>query len=137
MGRLEGRVAIITGGAGGIGAATGRLFCEEGASVVLVDHDSGATATACAAINKHVPGARVREVIADVGAEASAARIVAETERAFGRIDVLVNNAGIRSYEPMAEAKRETWERILAVNSIYSHMFVAWLSRPNPKSTIA
>lgn len=125
MGRLEGRVAIVTGGAGGIGAATGRLLCEEGAGVVLVDHDRDAMAAACAAIRKHVPGARVGEVIADVGEEASAARIVAETQRAFGRIDVLVNNAGIRSYEPLAEAKRETWERILAVNLLS----YAYLSR--------
>jgi len=125
MGRLKGRVAIITGGAGGIGAATGRLFCEEEASVVLVDHDAGAMAAGCAAIRKEVSGARVHDVVADVGAEASAANIVAQTERAFGRIDVLVNNAGIRSYEPLAEAKRETWERILAVNLLS----YAYLSR--------
>jgi 2-hydroxycyclohexanecarboxyl-CoA dehydrogenase len=125
VGRLQGKVAIITGGAGGIGAATGRLFCEEGASVVLVDHATDAMAQACAEIRKHVPGARVCDVIADVGAEESAAQVVAETKRAFGRIDVLVNNAGIRSYEPLAEAKRETWERIIAVNLLS----YAYLSR--------
>ncbi len=116
MRRLEGKVAIITGGAGGIGVATGRLFCEEGASVVLVDLDAGAMASACAEIRQQVPGARVSEVIVDVGAEESAAKIVAEAKRSHGRIDVLVNNAGIRSYEPLSEAKRATWERILAVN---------------------
>ena len=116
MGRLEGRVAIITGGAGGIGAATGRLFCEEGARVVLVDLDPVAMAAACADIRSHVAGAQVSDCIADVGVEESAAKIVAHAERTFGGIDVLVNNAGIRSYEPLAEAKRETWERILAVN---------------------
>lgn len=116
MGRLDGRVAIITGGAGGIGAATGRLFCEEGARVVLVDRDTEAMASACADIRSHVPGAQVNDVIADVALEDSAAKIVAEAKRVFGRIDVLVNNAGIRSYEPLAEAKRETWEKILAVN---------------------
>ncbi len=125
MGRLQGKVAIITGGAGGIGAATGRLFCEEGASVVLVDLATDAMAQACAEIRKHVPGARVCDVIADVGAEASAAQVVAQTQSAFGRIDVLVNNAGIRSYEPLAEAKRETWERIIAVNLLS----YAYLSR--------
>jgi NAD(P)-dependent dehydrogenase (short-subunit alcohol dehydrogenase family) len=67
----------------------------------------------------------VSEVVADVGVEDSAARIVADTKRIFGRIDVLVNNAGIRSYEPLAEAKRETWERILAVNLLS----YAYLSR--------
>ena len=125
MARLDGRIAIITGGAGGIGAATGRLFCEEGAGVVLVDLDPVAMAAASADIRSAVPGARLHEVIADVGVEESAAKIVAETVRALGRIDVLVNNAGIRSYEPLGEAKRETWERILAVNLLS----YAYLSR--------
>jgi len=125
MGRLDGRVAIITGGAGGIGTATGRLFCEEGARVVLVDLDAAAMAAACAEIRGQVPGAQVHDVIADVGMEESAAKIVAQAKRCFGRIDVLVNNAGIRSYEPLAEAKRETWERIIAVNLLS----YAYLSR--------
>jgi len=106
--RLDGKVAIITGGAGGIGSATGRLFCEEGARVLLVDQDLEAMASACADIRAHVPGAHVRDLIADLGKEESAAQIVAEAKRAFGRIDVLVNNAGIRSYEPLSEAKSET-----------------------------
>ena len=125
MGRLQGKVAIITGGAGGIGVATARLFCEEGASVVLVDLASDAMAAACAEIRSHVAGAQVSDCIADVGVEASAAKIVAHTKRAFGRVDVLVNNAGIRSYEPLAEAKSETWERIIAVNLLS----YAYLSR--------
>ncbi len=124
MGRLESKVAIITGGAGGIGAATGRLFCEEGARVVLVDLDAGALASASAEIRRQAPGAQISEVVADVGVEESAARIVAEAKGAFGRIDVLVNNAGIRSYEPLAEAKRETWERIIAVN-LLSYAYLA------------
>jgi len=125
MGRLDGRIAVITGGAGGIGAATGRLFCEEGARVVLVDLDPAAMAAACADIRSHVAGAQVSDCIADVGVEESAARIVAHARRAFGGIDVLVNNAGIRSYEPLAEARSETWERILAVNLLS----YAYLSR--------
>ena len=125
MRRLEGKVAIITGGAGGIGAATGRLFCEEGAQVLLVDLDADAMAAACADIRKHVPGTQVSDVIIDVGVEESAAKVVAETMRRFGRIDVLVNNAGIRAYEPLADARRETWERILAVNLLS----YAYLSR--------
>jgi NAD(P)-dependent dehydrogenase (short-subunit alcohol dehydrogenase family) len=125
MGRLEGKVAIITGGAGGIGAATGRLFCEEGAKVVLVDQQAAAMAAACADIRKAVPDAQLSEILIDVGVEEAAAKIVAEAKRAFGRIDVLVNNAGIRSYEPLAEAKSETWDRILAVNLLS----YAYLSR--------
>ncbi|MEO8143394.1 MAG: SDR family oxidoreductase [Betaproteobacteria bacterium] len=125
MGRLEGKVAIITGGAGGIGAATGQLFCEQGARVVLVDLDTQAMASVCAEIRGKVPGAQVSDVIADVGVEGSAAQVVTEAQRRFGRIDVLVNNAGIRSYEPLAAAKRETWERIIAVNLLS----YAYLSR--------
>lgn len=123
MRRLEGKVAVITGGAGGIGAATGQLFCEEGARVVLVDLDAQAMGSVCAGIRSKVPGAQVSDVIADVGIEDSAAQIVAHAKRAFGGVDVLVNNAGIRAYEPLAEARRETWERILAVNLLsYAYM---------------
>ena len=114
--RLDGKVAIVTGGAGGIGAATGRLFCEEGARVVLVDRDADAMRAVCADIRSGVPGAELVDVIVDVREEASAATIVAETRRAFGKIDVLVNAAGIRAYEPLAEARSETWQTILAVN---------------------
>ena len=124
MGRLDERVAIITGGAGGIGVATGRLFCEEGARVVLADQDAGAMAAACAGIRSQVPGAQVIDVIADVALEDSAAKIVARAKQAFGRIDVLINNAGVRAYEPLAEAKRATWERILAVN-LLSYAYLA------------
>ena len=134
MGRLEGKVAIITGGAGGIGTATGRLFSEEGARVVLVDCEAAAMASACADIRAHVPGAQVCDVIADVGAEDSAAQIVAEAKRAFGRIDVLVNNAGIRAYEPLAEARRETWERIIAVN-LLSYAYLAREALPALRAT--
>ena len=86
--RLEGKVAIVTGGAGGIGAATARLFCEEGARTVLVDRDAGAMAEAGAEIRAAVPKAEILELTADVAEEAAAAAIVAATRRAFGRIDV-------------------------------------------------
>jgi NAD(P)-dependent dehydrogenase (short-subunit alcohol dehydrogenase family) len=125
MRRLDQSVAIITGGAGGIGAATAQLFCEQGAAVALVDLDSEAMAAARAGIRRAVPGARLHEIVADIGREESAATIVSEVIRVFGRIDILVNNAGIRSYEPLADAKRETWERILAVNLLS----YAYLSR--------
>jgi 2-hydroxycyclohexanecarboxyl-CoA dehydrogenase len=116
MGRLAGKVAIITGGAGGIGAATGLLFCEEGARVALVDNDGDAMNAALADIRAKVPGAQVSATVADVGREEAADEAVAQARAAHGPIGVLVNLAGIRSYEPLGEAKRETWERILAVN---------------------
>src|SRR5687768_10628713 len=116
MARLNGKVAIITGGAGGIGAATAELFASEGAAVALVDIDAGALAQVAATIRQRVPGARLIEIARDVGQEASAAAIVAETLSAFDQLDVLVNNAGIRSYEPLDAAKAETWSKILSVN---------------------
>jgi NAD(P)-dependent dehydrogenase (short-subunit alcohol dehydrogenase family) len=116
VGRLANRVAIITGGAGGIGAATGRLFCEEGAQVALVDSDAGAMDEALAGIRAAVPDARVSGIVADVSGEEAAALAVGKARAERGPIDVLVNLAGIRAYETLAESKRETWERVLAVN---------------------
>jgi 2-hydroxycyclohexanecarboxyl-CoA dehydrogenase len=124
--RLEDRVAIVTGGAGGIGAATGRLFCEEGARVVLVDRDAAAMAEVAAEIRAAVPDAALHPVVLDTAEESAAERVIAEAGRAFGgAVDVLVNNAGIRSYEKLAEAKAETWRRILDTN-LLSH---AWMTQ--------
>jgi NAD(P)-dependent dehydrogenase (short-subunit alcohol dehydrogenase family) len=116
VGRLAGRVAIITGGAGGIGAATGLLFCEEGARVALVDSDAGAMDVALASIRAAVPGASITGIVTDVSREEAAVTAVGKARDALGAIDVLVNLAGIRAYEPLAESKRETWDRVLGVN---------------------
>ncbi len=124
-GRLADKVAIITGGAGGIGAATGLLFCEEGARVALVDSDQGAMDATLADIRAKVPGAQVIGIVTDVGQEKAAAEAVAAACKAHGPADVLVNLAGMRSYEPLADAKAETWQRILAVNL----MSYAWFTQ--------
>ena len=116
MDRLANKIAIITGGAGGIGAATGLLFCEEGARVALVDSDREAMDAAVADIRAKVPGAQVIGIVTDVGKQEAAADAVDAARKALGPIDVLVNLAGMRSYEPLAEASAKTWERILAVN---------------------
>jgi len=116
VGRLANKTAIITGGAGGIGAATGLLFCEEGARVALVDSDRDAMDAALADIRAKVPGAQVTGIVTDVGKEPAAKEVVEAARNACGPIDVLVNLAGMRSYEPLADARAETWERILAVN---------------------
>jgi NAD(P)-dependent dehydrogenase (short-subunit alcohol dehydrogenase family) len=133
-GRIEDRVAIITGGAGGIGAATGLLFCEEGGRVVLVDSDADAMRAAMAHIREQVAGAHVSAVIADVAKEEAATQVISETRKAFGAIDVLVNVAGIRAYEPLAEARRETWERIISVN-LLSYAYFAREALPDLRAS--
>lgn len=124
-GRLQDKVAIITGGAGGIGSATGQLFAEEGARIVLVDRDAAALAAVSARIGAALPGAALVTLVEDMGEEAASRRIVDATMSAFGQIDVLVNNAGIRAYEPLGVAQTETWENILRVNLLS----YAWLTR--------
>jgi NAD(P)-dependent dehydrogenase (short-subunit alcohol dehydrogenase family) len=87
-----------------------------------------------AGIRSEVAGARVETLVADVGLEETAARIVAETKRVFGRIDVLVNNAGIRSYERLSEARSETWQAILAVN-LLSYAYLAREALPDLRAS--
>ncbi len=114
--RLEGKVAIITGGGGGIGSAAGRIFCEEGAKVALVDREPGVVRLAEEEIRRCVGGAQVAGFVADLGEEHAAQVVVDETIAAFGGVDVLVNNVGIRRYEPVAEAPWKTWDAIVRVN---------------------
>jgi 2-hydroxycyclohexanecarboxyl-CoA dehydrogenase len=114
--RLEGKVAIITGGGGGIGSAAGKIFCEEGAKVALVDRDAGVVDAATEDIRRQVTGAQVKGLVADVGEESAAQTVVDAVIRDFGGIDVLVNNVGIRRYEALADAPWDTWDDIMRVN---------------------
>jgi NAD(P)-dependent dehydrogenase (short-subunit alcohol dehydrogenase family) len=113
---MDGRVALVTGGGGGIGEATGRLFAEEGAAVALVDADAGALDTAAAGIRAAVPGARVLPLTADLSIEAEARRAAEETAARLGALHTLVNVAGVRVYTPLADAEQRDWERIIGVN---------------------
>jgi 2-hydroxycyclohexanecarboxyl-CoA dehydrogenase len=113
---MTGRVALVTGGGGGIGEATGRLFAEEGGAVALVDSDRSAVEAAAGGIAKDVSGARVSTMIADLTIEAEAQRVVNEARSSFGRLDTVVNVAGVRLYTPLAEADAKGWEHILGVN---------------------
>ena len=115
-GRMSGRVAIVTGGGGGIGEATARLFAEEGAAVTLVDTDRDAVERAAAGILASVHGGGVLEITADLGQESEAQRVVDETVARFGALHTLVNVAGVRLYTPLAEAEAKEWEHILGVN---------------------
>lgn len=127
--RVKDKVAIITGGAGGIGSSTGRLLCEEGASVVLVDRDATALEDVANSIRSQIADAQVLAIVADVGKEAEAQRIVTQTMARFNRIDVLVNNAGVRAYWRIADAPADSWQDVLAVN-LLSYAYLAKAALP-------
>ncbi len=117
-GRLDGKVALITGGGGGIGAASGRRFCQEGASVLLVDANGAGLAKTQEAIRADHPNAKLEILTADIADGASAPGAVQRALDAFGRLDVLVNNAGMRNYDAIADATAESWHAIVAVNLV-------------------
>ncbi len=110
-GRLEGNVALVTGGAGGIGKATARRLLAEGASVVLADLDEAALATATAELGREHGSDRVRGVRGNVTDEASVEQSFARAVREYGGLDILVSNAGIASASPVDETTLATWQR--------------------------
>jgi len=115
-GRMAGRVALVTGGGGGIGEATGRLFAEEGAAVTLLDTDGASVAAAAAGIQGSVPGAQVLALTGDLTRESDVRRAIDETTARWGALHTLVNVAGVRVYAALADADAADWERIIGVN---------------------
>jgi NAD(P)-dependent dehydrogenase (short-subunit alcohol dehydrogenase family) len=113
--RLAGKVALISGGARGIGAATARLFAREGARVVLGDLLDAEGRLVEGEIT--TKGGEAAFVHLDVTREADWAAAVAASERRFGRLDVLVNNAGIGGAGRLEETTREEWTRVMEVNA--------------------
>ena len=109
MGRLDGKVAAVTGGASGIGEATVRRFVAEGASVAFCDRDGERGQRVAAELE--TAGAKVAFTHADVGTEAACLGFVNGAAQKFGRLDILINNAGIRKYEKVDEARRGELER--------------------------
>jgi NAD(P)-dependent dehydrogenase (short-subunit alcohol dehydrogenase family) len=125
--RFEGKVALVTGGASGIGLATADRLCREGATVVIADIDAAGGERAAAKLTARGPG-RAGFIATDVTDEDSVARLVDETVRDRGRIDVLFNNAGIFEPGEIHEVEAAAWDRQLAINlrSVYlvSHRVV-------------
>ena len=116
MGRLNGKVALITGAAGGLGAEMVRVFAREGASVVF--GDIADEAGEALAQEVRVTGADARYRRLDVTVEDDWRAAVAEAVRDFGRLDILVNNAGIVPRNaPIEERTVEEWDRTMAVNA--------------------
>jgi len=113
--KLGDRVAIITGGGRGIGRAIAKRFVSEGASVVLAA--TGREGLEETAAEVRAAGGRALVQTTDVADEASVARMVAATMKEFGRLDVLVNNAGVSGPTAnVVEIERADWDRTLAVN---------------------
>ena len=115
MGRLTGKVAIVTGGAMGIGAATTEMFAREGASVVLADVDEAAGRFHVAGITGAGDTATFMKL--DVRSEDEWRRVVADTVALYGKLNVLVNNAGISLGHDVEETTLEEWNHLMSVNS--------------------
>ncbi len=113
MGRLDGKVAVITGGAGGIGLAAGALFAEQGADVLLVDLDEAALQDAVKSIGSN----RVSYQVADVTSAADNLAMIATCEERYGGVDVLLANAGVEGdVAPLVDYDEDRFDHVMAVN---------------------
>ncbi len=114
MGKLDGKIALITGAGSGIGRATAILFAQEGAKVAVVDMDESGADGAVAQITK--AGGQAFAFKADVSKARDAEAMVAETVKRFGRLDVIYNNAGIFFPAQVHSMTEEEWDRMLSIN---------------------
>ena len=113
---LAGRVAVVTGGAGGIGAAICRVFAGHGADVVVADVDRDRTRAVAAQVRQ--VGCRALPVVSDLTTRAAVDRLVMRTLAAFGRADILVNGVGhhLRTHGKFEDSTEEQWEALYRVN---------------------
>ncbi len=113
MKRFDGRVVLVTGGSSGIGYATAKAFLEEGAKVAIVGRDAKRLAKA----ERTLRGSgKVLAVRGDVSKAPDAKRLVSETAKAFGPIDVLVNNAGIYLSKPVEAITEKEYDAVMDIN---------------------
>lgn len=132
MSRLKDKVAIVTGGAHGIGAAIVQRFCEEGARVVLVDVNREGGESVAARY-----GATFSST--DVADHTAVGELIAKTVADFGRLDCVVSNACLHQYASVEQTPPEMWERVLAVNlsaSYHLAHFAAPHLRQQPGASI-
>jgi len=113
---LRGKVALVTGGAGGLGTAISRMLVAEGALAVIGDVRAELAERAAGQLNGELPGARAESVRLDVTSEESAGAAMQTVLERHGRIDILVNNAGIDVTLPVEEITVADWDRIMGVN---------------------
>ena len=116
--RLAGKVAVISGAASGMGAATARRFAREGARVVIADQLEAEGRKVAEDINAaNVAGGEAVFMRLDVTDEANWTQVVDETVRRFGRLDIMVNNAGISGSAVADMLDTDAWDKLMAVNS--------------------
>ncbi|NUA27154.1 SDR family oxidoreductase [Cupriavidus basilensis] len=111
---IASKVIVITGASSGLGEATARHLGAAGASLVLAARRGDRLATLAAEIR--AKGGKVEVVVADVSRRADVEALVQKAVASFGRIDVMINNAGLMAIAPMSEAKVEEWERMIDIN---------------------
>lgn len=114
-GRLRGKVAIVTGASKGIGAEIARAYAAQGASVV-VNYASSKEGADKVVADITKAGGRAIAVQADVAKEADIKRLFAETHKAFGKLDILINNAGVYAFIPLAEVQESEFHRQFNTN---------------------
>ena len=114
LGRLKGKVAIVTGGSRGIGFAIARGFAREGANVALAGRDESTLAGPAEALRAF--GIKTLPVQADVAEQQDVERLVGRTVDEFGRVDILVNNAGIQYRLPSEQMDIAGWRRVIDTN---------------------
>ncbi|MFI5661197.1 glucose 1-dehydrogenase [Streptomyces sp. NPDC051684] len=115
--RFDGKVVLITGGGSGLGRSAALRVAAEGARLALVDVNAEGLAQSAAEIEKATPGAEVLTLTADVSDEAEVERYVAETARAYGRIDAFFNNAGIEGKQNLTEEfGSDEFQRVVDIN---------------------
>lgn len=120
--RFTGKVAIVTGAAAGIGAAIASRLALEGASVVIAGrHADTAVATATALASQH--GVQALGVGCDVGDEAQVTACVATAMKAFGRLDIIVNNAGLMTFKALSEWTADDWLAVLRIDLLGAGFF--------------
>jgi len=114
MNRLDGKIALISGGTRGIGAETARKMAEAGATVVIGDVLADTLRQTASEISN--AGGKVLALALDVTSEAGWVAAVAEATKQFGKLDILVNNAGMFLSKDVMDATMEDWNRLVAVN---------------------
>jgi 3(or 17)beta-hydroxysteroid dehydrogenase len=114
MDRVKDKVAIVTGGAGGLGRAEALLLAKEGAKVVITDIDEAGIKTVAEEIKSQ--GGRAGFVKHDVASESEWSHVLRRTLEEFGKLDVLVNNAGVILYKKIEDTSLAEWRRLMSVN---------------------